>query len=80
MELEKQITWVNSIKETYGDTIEEAMMQSVTQEAALQTVVFGLLTTEAEFMHQFEKAGGDLAYLTRCHTAYMNARYAVLGM
>lgn len=86
MDLTTMVEWVNSVKEKYGDNVQDVMEAHAIANpanahiAAGQTISFGLLTDDHAFICAFQEAGGDLDYLATLVNAFIHVRSKHFGL
>lgn len=84
--MQTAVNFVNSVKETYGDKAHIVMEQQArinfqqNQHIAIETMTFGLVSFQPEYMHEFKQAGGDVDYLNYLNNAFLNVRSKLYGL
>lgn len=84
--MELAVTFINSVRDTYGDRVEEVMAEharthpSSTNAVCLESTCFGLRTDDPAFMTAFAEAGGDVQYLERMAKAFVAIRTSIYGI
>lgn len=86
MDIKTSVDWINSVRDSYGDSIEAVMTahyianQNNAGVVFHNTVIFGILSLDPEFLTDFAKEGGDVQYLEKATQAFLNVRSKVFGL
>lgn len=86
MDINSMILWVEQVKQNYGDKAHEAMESHCignrvnSEVVAFQTITFGLITSDPEFLKLFKDNGGDVDYLQYLHNSFMSIRSTYYGL
>lgn len=86
MDIQTSVNWVNSVCDTYADSVESVMEQHAINNLkhssviAANTLAFGLVTDDAEYLTAFANAGGNVEYLLKINQAFINIRSKHFGL
>ena len=86
MDIKTSVDWINSVRDSYGDSIEAVMtahcMAKQNNAGAVfhNTATFGILSLDPEFLTDFAKEGGDVQYLEKATQTFLNVRSKVFGL
>lgn len=86
MDIETAVIWVEAIKNRYGRNVEAVMEEHLNthqhsaQAVAQQTIAFGLMTDDPDYMNQFMHHGGDVAYLQYVANCFIKVRSKYFGL
>ena len=86
MDIKTSVDWINSVRDSYGDSIEAVMTahcianQNSAGAVFHNTATFGILSLDPEFLTDFAKEGGDVQYLEKATQTFLNVRSKVFGL
>lgn len=86
MDIQASVNWINSVRDSYGDSIESVMTAHCLANpqhssiVAMTTMSFGLHSLEPEFLTDFANAGGDVQYLEKATEAFLSVRSKYFGL
>lgn len=86
MDIQASVNWINSVRDSYGDSIESVMTAHCLANpqhsgiVAMTTTSFGLHSLEPEFLTDFANAGGDVQYLEKATEAFLSVRSKYFGL
>ena len=86
MDIQTSVDWINSVRDSYGDSIESVMTAHClanpqhSSTVAMFTLTFDLHSLDPEFLTSFANAGGDVQYLEKATEAFINVRSKYCGL
>ena len=86
MDISTAVTFIKSIKDTYGDNLKATMLKQVRNNmaagyvVAMETASFGLVTDDPTYLTDFTEAGGDVEYLNQVRDIFLEVRGQVYGI
>lgn len=86
MDIITAVTFIKSIKDTYGDNLKATMLEQARNNmsagilVAMETASFGLVTDDPTYLTDFAEAGGDVDYLNQVRDIFLEVRGEVYGI
>lgn len=86
MDIKTSVNWVNSVCDSYGDSVQLVMEQHAlnnlhhSSAIATNTLTFGIVTDDPEYLTAFANAGGNVEYLHKISQAFINIRSKHFGL